>query len=59
MSIELKKVEDYVWEIPKTGRMRVPGRIYTSEKLMEALRGDESPQQVANVAHLPGIVRYS
>jgi len=39
--------------------MRVPGRIYTSEKLMEALRGDESPQQVANVAHLPGIVRYS
>ena len=59
MSIELKKVEDYVWEIPKAGRMRVPGRIYTSEKLMEALRGDESPQQVANVAHLPGIVRYS
>ncbi|RKY67226.1 MAG: RNA-splicing ligase RtcB [Candidatus Latescibacterota bacterium] len=59
MSIELKKVEDYVWEIPKAGRMRVPGRIYTNEKLMEALRGDESPQQVANVAHLPGIVRYS
>ena len=59
MSIELKKVEDYVWEIPKTGRMRVPGRIYSSERLMQALRGDESPQQVANVAHLPGIVRYS
>lgn len=59
MSIELKKVEEYVWEIPKTGRMRVPGRIYTSEKLMEALKGDESPQQVANVAHLPGIVKYS
>lgn len=59
MSIELKKVEDYVWEIPKTGRMKVPGRIYSSEKLMEALKGDESPKQVANVAHLPGIVKYS
>ena len=59
MSIELRKVDECIWEIPKTGRMRVPGRIYTNEKLMEALRGDESPQQVANVAHLPGIVRYS
>ncbi|HIE03391.1 MAG TPA: RtcB family protein [Candidatus Latescibacteria bacterium] len=39
--------------------MKVPGRIYSSEKLMEALKGDESPKQVANVAHLPGIVKYS
>jgi len=59
MSIELRKVDECIWEIPKTGRMRVPGRIYTNERLMQALRGDESPKQVANVAHLPGIVRYS
>lgn len=56
---ELRKIEPYLWEIPKTGGMRVPGRIYASEKLMEILKDDESPTQVANVAHLPGIVGYS
>ena len=59
MDVEMKRVSDYVWEIPKSGKMRVPGRIYSSDKLMEALKGDQSPEQVANVAHLPGIVRHS
>ena len=48
-----------LWEIPKTGNMRVPGRIYASEKLMKVILHDESLKQVANVAHLPGIVGYS
>jgi tRNA-splicing ligase RtcB len=52
-------ISDCIWEIPKTGRMRVPGRIYADEKLMSQIRQDNSPQQVANVAHLPGIVSYS
>ena len=39
--------------------MRVPGIIYASEKLMRAMGQDESPRQVANVAHLPGIVKRS
>lgn len=39
--------------------MRVPGIIYTSEKLLERMGSDESPRQVANVAYLPGIVKYS
>jgi tRNA-splicing ligase RtcB len=58
-SYELKKIEPYLWEIPKTGGMRVPGRIYLSDKLREILKEDESPTQVANVAHLPGIIGYS
>jgi len=45
--------------IPKTGGMRVPGVIYTSEALLREMGEDESPQQVMNVAHLPGIVKYS
>ncbi len=39
--------------------MRVPGLVYASEAMMTDIRSDKSPQQVANVAHLPGIVGHS
>ena len=39
--------------------MRVPGRIYSSPALIEAVRRDQSLAQVANVATLPGIVGAS
>ncbi len=39
--------------------MRVPGRIYASEALLRGMGEDEGPRQVANVAHLPGIVTAS
>ncbi len=39
--------------------MRVPGIIYASEKLLKGMGSDEGPRQVANVAHLPGIVTAS
>ncbi len=39
--------------------MRVEGRVYASETLMEELRDDQALEQVANVAHLPGIVSAS
>jgi len=55
----LKKIDDYRWEVPQTGGMRVPGLIYTSEALLAAMGKDESFKQVTNVAHLPGIVRVS
>ncbi|HDZ12802.1 MAG TPA: RtcB family protein, partial [Bacteroidetes bacterium] len=58
-SVHFEKVEDYLWEIPREGRMRVPGRIYASEKMIQDIQSDESPKQVMNVAHLPGIVKYS
>ncbi len=57
--IKLNRLEDYLWEIPRQGGMRVPGRIYASEKLMAGLKVDNSLRQVMNVAHLPGIVGYS
>ncbi len=57
--IRLKKISDYLWEIPPVGAMKVPGYIYASEKLMNLVNEDKSPQQVANVACLPGIVKYS
>jgi len=57
---ELNKITDYLWEIPQTGKMRVPGRIYSSLKMLEKYTGnDEALKQVINVAHLPGIQKYS
>jgi tRNA-splicing ligase RtcB len=56
----LHKISDTIWEIPisyKEG-MRVPARIYATEKLMEDL--DEAVyDQVTNVATLPGITKYA
>jgi tRNA-splicing ligase RtcB len=58
-AVELKRIEDYLWEIPASGGMRVPGRIYADERLIRAGREDRSLTQVAHVAELPGIVGYS
>src|SRR5438093_13611847 len=54
--VELRRQGDCVWEIPRQGSMRVPARIYASEKLMADLRADPALTQVMHVAHLPGIV---
>lgn len=59
VDIKLKKIDDYRWEVPKTGEMRVPGLIFSSESLLGVLHEDECVQQVANVAQLPGIVKYA
>ena len=57
--MNLVKVRDCVWEIPQQGKMRVPGRIYASESMLRHIESDNAHQQVANVAHMPGILRYS
>lgn len=54
------KINDYTWEIPisyKQG-MRVPGRIFVSQKLLQNLE-HETIEQTANVATLPGIQKYA
>ncbi len=56
-----KKINDYLWEIPKSFRsdMRVPARIYASEKMLEGCFKDESIAQLINTAALPGAVKYA
>jgi len=56
---ELHQINDNLWEIPKSGGMHVPGRIYASKALMQKIHEGESLKQVANVAHLPGIINFS
>jgi tRNA-splicing ligase RtcB len=59
MTIEVRAVGENVWEIPRRGGMRVPGRIFATAKQVQALADDPCLQQVVNVAHLPGIVGYA
>jgi len=57
----LEKITDYKYRIPKSYKpgMRVDGVIYADEKLLTSIKKDNAPEQVANVAFLPGIVNYS
>jgi tRNA-splicing ligase RtcB len=57
--VEIKKIAENIWEIPKTGKMNVPGIVFASDKLMEKIKKDKTIEQVKNVAALPGIVGKS
>jgi tRNA-splicing ligase RtcB len=57
MGLEVERIDPYRVRIPRQGRMRVPGIVYADDRLLAGIREDQSLQQVANVACLPGIVR--
>jgi len=57
--MRIEKVHDNLWEVPKSGYMLVPGRIYANEKMLKRIKEDKAIEQVVNVAHLPGIQKYS
>jgi len=53
--VKLRQVDEYRWEIPREGKMRTRGLVFASEAMISKIREDQSLQQVANVATLPGI----
>ncbi len=57
----LEPAGECCWRIPKSYKpgMRVDGLIFSSEKLLGQLMKDQAPDQVANVAFLPGIQHAS
>jgi tRNA-splicing ligase RtcB (3'-phosphate/5'-hydroxy nucleic acid ligase) len=65
----ISKIDTYRFGIPQEYqtetmkrlgvKMRVPGLVYTDEKMLQAILSDDSPDQVVNVATLPGIVGSS
>jgi len=65
-NIDVKKIDEYRWEIPKKGEMLVPGRIYGDRNIIDHLVADvragkewNALRQIVNVACLPGIQRAS
>lgn len=55
---KLKKIGNCILEYEKEGGMRVPVKLFLSEKLLEEVE-EGAIQQAINVAHLPGIYKYS
>ncbi|MFH1768553.1 MAG: RtcB family protein [Candidatus Omnitrophota bacterium] len=58
---KLEQVGEYQFRIPASYKkgMRVEGIIYADEQLLSDIKKDNAPEQVANVAFLPGIVKHS
>jgi tRNA-splicing ligase RtcB len=56
----IKRTGPFEWEVPRgfVPNMRVPGRFFLSDALMETLE-EGAVQQLANVATMPGIVKNS
>ena len=52
-----KKVGEVIWEIPKTGNMNVPVRIFANEMLLSIMRKDKTLWQAQNVGCFPGILK--
>ncbi len=57
----LEQIDTCCWRIPKSYKkgMRVDGLIFANERLLDQLTKDQAPEQVANVAFLPGIQHAS
>jgi tRNA-splicing ligase RtcB (3'-phosphate/5'-hydroxy nucleic acid ligase) len=53
---EPRQVDETLWEIPASGAMRVPARVFADRELLDAIAADKSLDQLRNVATLPGIV---
>ncbi len=55
---ELQKIDNNRYKIPRSYKqgMRTDGLIYASERMLKKIKDDNAPEQVANVATLPGIV---
>ncbi|UCC43353.1 MAG: RtcB family protein [Candidatus Zixiibacteriota bacterium] len=66
---KLKRIDDCRFEIPPDYRseamerhglkMQVPGLIYADDRMIDSITSDNSPDQVAHVATLPGVVGHS
>ena len=58
--IPLEKIDDCSWRIPKyKSGMRVTGVVFANKELLDKMQTDRTLQQCVNVAHLPGIYKYS
>jgi tRNA-splicing ligase RtcB len=56
--MHLEKIDDYRWLIPRSYKsgMLTDTLVFANEHLLEAIRKDQSLEQAANIAMLPGIV---
>jgi tRNA-splicing ligase RtcB len=53
------RLDEFRWQLPREGGMRVPGVLFADRPLLERMLADKTPDQVRNAAHLPGIIEAS
>ena len=59
ISLSIERIDNYRVRIPRQGSMITDGIVYADTAMMQHLQEEQSLQQVANVACLPGIVGNS
>jgi tRNA-splicing ligase RtcB len=60
LDYNINQIHDNLFEIVQAGQMRSSARVYASEAMFRSLIEEAEPlKQVINVAHLPGIQKYS
>lgn len=57
--LEIDQLDPCRWRVKRQGAMRTDGLVFADAALFADIQRDQSLQQVANVACLPGIVGYS
>ena len=57
----MNKIDEFRYEIPKSFKpcMSTSAVIFADDKMIQSVKGDNAPEQAANVACLPGIVGKS
>jgi len=55
----IKKISRFKYLVEKTGKMRVPVLLYSTDNLIKLIGKDKALEQLINVATLPGIVKYA
>ena len=55
------RVDNFRYRLPASYKkgMRIDGMVYADAELMKQIEGDQTPEQIANVATLPGLVGKS
>lgn len=56
--INLRRVSEVEWEIPASGAMKVPARVFASEKLLDDMKHDLCLKQTMDMATLDGVVDH-
>jgi tRNA-splicing ligase RtcB len=57
--VVVERIDPFRVRIPRTGGMNADGIVYADERIFDLIGEDDALRQVANVAHLPGIVGAS
>ncbi len=56
-----ERVDEYRYRLPASSKkgMRIDGMVYADAELLRQIASDQTPEQIANVATLPGLVGMS